>query len=287
MISRFKIKSFKLLFILILLFSYVNVKGAEVRVAFNEGFVGDNTANNVSSNSQYLTYYGWSKFKFTQTSNTGIFVAQGNDIIGNVVITDANNVIHTIPGYIKWRAPSGSVTTIVFTPTTTKTLATSTGTYTIDATKYIGLTFIGSTLTIPTTTGQGNVANQVSGNAATAGLLDLLNNYLTTFQANDPNGPVTVNSQTTTDQTPTINGSVTLNSSFGETLSVIVNGVEYTTSNGLSIVGNTWSLTIPSNLALATYEVTATITNADGYTLTDATSDELVIYSPTLTVNGT
>ncbi len=264
-------------------FLLFSANGAEIRVSFNEGFVGVNAANNKSTSANYLTSYGWSKFKFTQTSNTTVFIAQGNDIIGNVVITDANNVIHTIPGYIKWRAPSGTVSTIVFTPSTSKTLATTSGTYTIDATKYIGLTFIGRTLSIPTT---GNNAYEVTGNAATSGLIDELNNYLTTFQANDPNGPVTVNSLTTTDQTPTITGSVTLNASNGESLSIIVNGVEYTTSNGLSIVGNTWSLTIPSNLALATYEVTATIINADGYTLTDATSDELVIYSPTLTVNG-
>ncbi len=252
-------------------------------MSFNEGFVGDNAANNKSTSANYLTSYGWSKFKFTQTSATGIFVAQGNDIIGNVVITDANNVIHTIPGYIKWRAPSGNVTTIVFTPTQSKTLVTNSGTYTIDATKYIGLTFIGRTLSIATS---GSNQYEVTGNAATSGLLDELNAYLTTFRANDPNGPITVNSQTTTDQTPTITGTVSLGA--GETLSITVNGVEYNTSSGLIVSGSTWSLTIPSNIPYNTYEVIATITNADGYTLTDNTENELIINQPpTITTTGT
>jgi len=258
---------------LILVFNFVN--GAEIRVAFNEGFVGVNAANNKSTSANYLTSYGWSKFKFTQTSNTGVFVEQGNDIIGNVVITDANNVIHTIPGYIKWRAPSGSVSTIVFTPTSTKILATNTGTYTIDGTKYIGLTFIGRTLTIATS---GGGAYEVTGNAATSGLLTELNNYLTTFQANDPLGPVTINALTTSDQTPTINGTVTLRT--GETLTINVNGVDYTTTNGLSVSGGTWSLTIPTNINFNTYDVLATITNTDGYTLNDNTTDELIITQP-------
>ena len=273
----------KLSFLLIFVFSFSLVNGAEVRVSFNEGFVGDNAANNRSTNAAYLTSFGWSKFKFTQTSATNIFVAQGNDIIGNVVITDANNVIHTIPGYIKWRAPSGNVTTIVFTPSQSKTLVTNSGTYTIDATKYIGLTFIGRSLTITTS---GNNAYEVTGNAATSGLLDELNAYLTTFRANDPNGPVTVNSQTTTDQTPTITGGVTLGA--GETLSVTVNGVEYTTSSGLVVSGSSWSITIPSNLPFTTYEVVATITNSNGYTLSDNSADELVITQPpSITTSGT
>jgi gliding motility-associated-like protein len=117
-----------------------------------------------------MTTLGWTGFQFAQNSTGNIFVAQGNDIIGIVKITDANGIQHSINGFIKWRAPSGSVTTLVFSPSESKTLATTSSTYTISATKYIGLTFNGETLTIN--------GGEVTGNAATNGLLDALNSYL-------------------------------------------------------------------------------------------------------------
>jgi len=154
----------------------------QLSVPFNEGFVGDNTAQNVSSNSIYLTALGWSNIQFSQNSSATTFVAQGNDIIGFVLITDNNGVEHSIPGYVKWRAPSGMVTSLVFSPSSSVTLATngSNGgsSYTISASKYVGLIFNNQTLTIPST---GSNAGKVSGNAATTGLLDQLNTYLAAF----------------------------------------------------------------------------------------------------------
>ncbi|MFZ9658093.1 MAG: hypothetical protein ACO29Z_05325, partial [Crocinitomicaceae bacterium] len=129
-----------------------------ITVPFNNGFVGNNTANNVSSNSFYLSGasgLGWTNVQFAQNSTSNIFVAQGNDIIGMVLITDNNGVEHTVNGFVKWRAPSGTVTTICFQPQagTNLTLATNgnngSATYNITDTKYIGLTFNGQTLTIP------------------------------------------------------------------------------------------------------------------------------------------
>ena len=61
----------------------------------------------------------------------------------------------------------------------------------------------------------------ISGNAA--GVIDALNAYLVTNNANSPIGPVDVTGQTTVNTTPTITGTVTLAS--GETLKVEVNGV--------------------------------------------------------------
>ena len=151
-------------------------------VPFNNGFVGDNTANNVSSNSYYQSNLGWTNIQFAQNSSGSTFVSQGNDIVGMVIITDNNGVEHTINGYVKWRAPSGTVTSLVFSPTSSVVLATNgsngSATYTINSTKYIGLIFNGQTLTIPSS---GSNAGKVSGNAATTGLLSELNNYLTAF----------------------------------------------------------------------------------------------------------
>jgi hypothetical protein len=119
-----------------------------ITVPFINGFVGDNTANNASNNAYYLSGtggLGWSNIQFAQNSNTNVFVAQGNDIIGMVLITDASGVEHTIDGFIKWRTPSGnSPHTMVFQPAAnaTATLATNSfngsSSYTINSTKYIG-----------------------------------------------------------------------------------------------------------------------------------------------------
>ena len=246
-----------------------------VSVSFNEGFVGDNTGNNSASNAVYLSSLGWTNIKFTQLSSSGVFVSQGNDIIGEVLITDFNGVVHSINGFIKWRSPSGnSPSTMVFSPSSSHQLITSSGFYDIDSSKYIGLTFIGEALTI--------TGGSVSGNAATNGLLDLLNDYLTLSLSLSPSGPVTVDSITTNDQTPILTGTVILNA--GEELSILVDGVEYTESSlNLSISGNSWTLEITSTLQISTYEITAIITNSDGYTLIDSSQQELEITLPDTT----
>jgi hypothetical protein len=155
-----------------------------ITVPFNEGFVGINSANNVASSCYYMTSLGFSTIQFAQNSPAAIFTAQGNDIIGYAYITDNNGVGHQIPGFIKWRTTQGStVKSIVFQPgATVFNLATNgsngAATYTINGSSYIGLTFNGQTEVIPTTGGN---AYEVSGNAATAGLLDALNLYLGSF----------------------------------------------------------------------------------------------------------
>ena len=152
-----------------------------ISVPFDNGFVGDNGGNNVCDNAYYLTGaqgLGWSSIQFTQTTNSSVFVAQGNDIVGAVKITDYNGVEFLIPGFIKWRTPSGNNPhTMVFQPSPGSfTLATNSfngsAQYTIDETKYIGLTKLGETLTI------NPVPGTVTGNASTSGLLDALNDIL-------------------------------------------------------------------------------------------------------------
>ena len=159
------------LVVLFTVFTFFNVSSQNlITVPFNNGFVGDNTANNNSTNAYYSAGatgvgLGWSNLQFAQNSTSNIFVAQGNDIIGSVLITDASGSEKTINGFIKWRAPSGQVTTMCFQPETgtNVTLATNgtngTSTYTITDTKYIGLTFNGRTLNIS------GVPGTVSGNA--------------------------------------------------------------------------------------------------------------------------
>jgi hypothetical protein len=152
-----------------------------IAVPFDNGFVGDNTGNNSSGNCYYHSGaqgLGWTDVQFTQTTNGNVFVAQGNDIIGSVLITDNSGIVHEIPGFIKWRTPSGNNPhTMVFQPGVgTYSLATNgyngSSTYTIDENKYIGLTKLGSTLSISP------VPGTVTGNASTSGLLDALNDIL-------------------------------------------------------------------------------------------------------------
>ncbi|WP_396159275.1 hypothetical protein, partial [Flavobacterium sp.] len=96
----------KIIFIFFLLFSFTVVESQNlISVPFTNGFVGDNTANNQSANTYYLSGasgLGWTNVQFAQSSSSNIFVAQGNDIIGMVIITDANGVEHTITGFVKW-----------------------------------------------------------------------------------------------------------------------------------------------------------------------------------------
>ncbi len=83
----------------------------------------------------------------------------------------------------------------------------------------------------------------------------------------------TVVSQVSSITTPTITG--TWANITGDALSVQVNGVTYTTGNGLVVTGNAWSLTTPV-LGQGTYEVVATATRG-GNTNPDVTTGELVI----------
>ena len=180
-INPMKCKSILLALILLILSGSIYCQNV-LSVPFNNGFVGDNTANNVSSNSYYQSDLGWTNIQFAQNSSGSAFVSQGNDIVGMLIITDYNGVEHTINGYVKWRAPSGTVASLVFSPTSSVVLATNgsngSATYTINSTKYIGLIFNEQTLTIPSS---GSNTGKVSGNAATTGLLAELNNYLSAF----------------------------------------------------------------------------------------------------------
>ncbi len=219
----------------LLLFNGKCVAQNLLTVPFGSGFVGDNSGNNVSSNSLYLSALGWNNIQFAQSTSTSSFVSQGNDIIGMIYITDANGVEHTINGYVKWRAPSGTVTCLVFAPSNTKVLATNgsngSSTYTISASKYVGLIFNGKTLTIASS---GSNAGQVSGNAATTGLLDELNSYLSVFPS------ISTIDYTVNESVGSVTVSITLSSASTSQVRVnyattdvsATSGMDYTAASG-------------------------------------------------------
>ncbi len=251
----------------------------EVSVPFSEGFIGIKGSNpQDATNITTFTTLGIAKAFFVQQSSSGIFEIpsgyQGNDIPGTIRLQLSSGQIIEFPGAIVWRNTNGSTVNMFgILPNSSISPINFTyggsSTYTINSLSDLGFKKIGANLTFTD-------GSNVSGNAATSGLLNDLNAYLTATQGLRPNGPVTVTSQTTSNTTPTITGTATLQS--GEVLSVTVNNVVYTTANGLVISGNTWSLPITTGLSAGnTYSVTATITNTTGYTLSDTTTGELVV----------
>jgi len=88
----------------------------------------------------------------------------------------------------------------------------------------------------------------------------------------------TVVSQTTNNTTPTITGTATVVP--GESFSVTVNGVSYPeTGTDLTLTATSWSLVIPAGNTISdgTHNVTATVVDAAGNSISDATTRELII----------
>ena len=106
-------KKYVIYFILLSL-SFLKLNGQNlITVPFNNGFVGDNGGSNSALNCYYHSGtggLGFTNVQFAQNSTSTIFTAQGNDIIGMVLITDNSGVEHTINGFIKW---IGKLTTIL------------------------------------------------------------------------------------------------------------------------------------------------------------------------------
>lgn len=168
-------KSFLLIFFLAFSFGFSQNL---ITTPFNDGFLGNNGGNNSATNAFRLSFLGIRNAQFSQNVPGTVFVAQGNDIVGTVLLTGTNNREHSIRGFIKWRTPSGNnPNTAVFQPEAGTQVAIATNgnngapTYLITGNTYIGLTFNGSALTFAENT-------TVTGNAATTGLLETLNTYL-------------------------------------------------------------------------------------------------------------
>lgn len=232
---------FKSLLILLvaspLLFAQNNIS-----VSFNDGFVGVNINNNSAGPAYRFSTYGWTNVQFSQNSSSNIFVTQGNDIVGNVLITDYDGIEYTIPGFIKWRGPSGTVTTIVFRPSSSTTLKIGPSTTrTITSSDDIGLTFNGSNLVLTD-------GGTFSGNSAISNVLQSLNDYL----GSQPKFSVADLSVNEGAGTATV--TVRLNTAASTTTSV-----GYVLSNGTATAGSDYTTT-SGTLTFATGETTKTFT---------------------------
>ncbi|MBB3222435.1 beta strand repeat-containing protein, partial [Pseudoduganella umbonata] len=222
-----------------------------VSVSFANGFVGNAVRNNEAGNASLTSSLGWSKLQFEQATDNGQFGgAQGNDLSGTILVTDAAGVQHRIEGVINWRAPSGTVSTMVFyAKGSGHTLATTGGgTYYIDpwteangdARSFVGLTFNGQALSISN--------GAVSGNAATQGLLSALNTYLN----NQPK--LTVGDATVDEGAGTATVTVTLSRTTTDTVTV-----RYTSADGTATAGSDYAA-VTGTLTFAPGETTKTIT---------------------------
>ena len=202
----------------------------QITVSFSGGFIGTNTGNNSSSPAYSFAEMGWTNVQFTQNSPSNVFVAQGNDIIGTVLITDKNGVEHAIPGFVKWRTPSGnSPSTMVFSPSASDTLGTdnigtfNSTSYALSATSYVGLTFNGQSLSF-------SEGGNVTGNAATSGLLDVLNDYL----AAQPK--LSISDVSAGEAAGTFTFTVTLSAASADTVTV-----QYETHDGSATAGSDYT----------------------------------------------
>ncbi len=86
----------------------------------------------------------------------------------------------------------------------------------------------------------------------------------------------------------TAGGVITGTASVGsdERLVVILNNVEYSTNNGLSIDGTEWTLNVPAGLTAGTYDVQARVADLAGNMAFDSSDDELVVLASAGTVSG-
>ena len=127
-----------------------------------------------------------------------------------------------------------------------------------------------------------------------ATITDEAGNAVTTSVANalvvDTTAPATptIDALTTNSTTPTITGTATLGD--GETLGVLVydsSGANVFGMSPVTVVQNTWNVAVDlTSEGDGTYEVAATVTDAAGNTVNDATSEELVIDTSGPTVVG-
>ncbi|WP_374583122.1 Calx-beta domain-containing protein, partial [Pseudoduganella sp.] len=245
-----------------------------VSVSFANGFIGDYSKNNESTNASLLSTLGWSNLQFVQSTDNGQFGGtQGNDYSGTILVTDANGVQHAIDGVINWRAPSGTVSTIVFyAKGASHTLATSTGTYVVDPFtetngdphSFIGLTFNGQALTI--------TGGKVTGNAATSGLLSTLNTYL----ANQPQ--ISVADVAVNEGSGMATITVVLSKATSDTVTV-----DYATGNGTASAGTDYTaasgkLTFAAGQTSKTFQVPIT----DNMLVDGARSFNVVLSNSTL-----
>lgn len=210
-------------------------------------------------------------------SDTGISSSDNITTKRNPIIAGKNNDALAFTSVLVQYYVGATLTTLTYTTGTGITYTAADSTFTIDLSI--------ATPTTGTWPSGGLPEGYVTLNLTTSTSALASNSFLIDLTAPTPI-PV-VNAITPAyDATPTIYGTATVLD--GETLRVAVNGVTYTNGDGyLSLNGTDWTLVIPvaNKIPAGTYSVTASVTDAAGNVSTDATSNELVIYASTLTVD--
>ena len=269
-------------------------QAAIISAPFPDGFLGNRgTSANGADDIRTFTTLGISRAEFQQNSSSGVFELQGNDIPGSARFYFDNGVVVSVPGFINWReTDSGTLNLIGFIPNDNSSVTINQG----QANQYViagcntggdsncnGDDARGSSigLQVPTSTATYSDGANIQGNAALTQVLTSLNDYLGDSESNAPAGPVTTDVLVTNDTTPTITGTVTLRD--GESLQVEVDGVVYSGSDITIDTNGNWSIAITSALAVNIYNVTAAITNANGYVLQENTQEELTIFDSSAT----
>lgn len=161
----------------------VGIAQTQIMVSFSRGSIGTIGNNsNTAINPRTFATLGVTRAYFIQNSTSGLFTAQGNDIPGTVrlILTSGSSV--DVNGAINWRGPSGNdIQYFGFIPIPNLTPIAlnlpSGGTYVINGTSNFALLKNGSSFTL-----SDNVT--IDGNAATNGILDALNSYLTSQRVN-------------------------------------------------------------------------------------------------------
>ena len=172
--------------VLFLTFAVQHAVAETVSVPFSVGFAGTVGSNSGQANAiKNFATLGVSKAFFIQTSASGQFGGtQGNDLSGTMRLVFNSGQTIDIPGAISWRISQGATLNyfgFIPAPGAATHVITygSNQQYTLNASSNYGLRKIGSAQSFAD-------GSNVSGNAATSGLVSLLNDYLTTVQANGP-----------------------------------------------------------------------------------------------------
>ena len=177
-----------------------------ISVPFTNGFIGtQGTSSNKSVSILTFTTLEIARILFIQNSPSGVFVSQGNDVIGTVRIVRTNGATVDIPAVANWRVTTGGAVDLIGflpQPTSPVRLAYGVSGQFIDITdgvSNLGGYLVGYSGSFPTDGGT------VNGNAAP--VVGDLNAYL---NGSRPAGPVTVSTLSTASTTPTISGTATL-----------------------------------------------------------------------------
>lgn len=265
--SRLKLKKMLLLFAVTLMTTVQlsALQTVKVSVPFNVGYIGtegNNPQDNLNVKS--LTTLGIQRVSFGQTTSTGEFFLQGNDILGELEFLLLDGTVKTLNASLTWRVTTGNkIEAFGFIPVHGDSI---TYTYNSIPRKIFGSATSGSDVLLVAlnSTFRWNDGDNVNGNAATSGLLDALNDYLDYINANKPAGPLTVTTDTICSENtaPKIKGSVTL--AAGENFSVYF----YNQKQTATLTGNEWTANVPGALTTGAIAVKAEITNALGAVLT-------------------